>query len=92
MTNVAARTWSAITRSDILVTFSEDSRTNASSGAKRSVSKLLSPPCTIDATRSRPMPVSMAGRGSGGRVPSGCLSNWGKTRFQNSRKRSQWSG
>ena len=38
--------------------------------------------------RSRPAPVSIDGRGSGVRVPSGAWSNCMKTRFQNSMKRS----
>ena len=39
--------------------------------------------------RSRPMPVSMDGRGRGTREPSGSCSNCMNTRFQISRKRSQ---
>jgi len=95
MTKVAARTWSATTRSDRCVTSRADSRTNAISGAKRSVSKLLGTSWRIEVTRSRPIPVSIAPRpsiGRGSSRPSGCLSNWGRTRFQNSRNRSQWSG
>ena len=38
--------------------------------------------------RSRPMPVSMDGEGSGRRTPSGPWSNSMKTRFQSSTKRS----
>ena len=38
--------------------------------------------------RSRPAPVSIDGRGSGVRVPSGAWSYCMKTRFQNSMNRS----
>ena len=38
--------------------------------------------------RSRPMPVSIEGRGSGTRVPGATWSYCMKTRFQNSRNRS----
>ncbi len=61
----------------------------ATSGANRSVSKTVTTPWVRAAMRSRPMPVSMLGRGSGVSDPPSSMSYWGKTRFQYSRKRSQ---
>ncbi len=54
----------------------------AMSGWKTSMSQIDSAPCRTARLRSRPAPVSMLGRGSGTRVPSGCASNVTKTRFQ----------
>ncbi len=57
--------------------------------AKMSVSNTVSVPCTSAATRSTPEPVSMLGRGSGSNLPPSSMLYCMKTRFQNSRKRSQ---
>ena len=60
----------------------------ATSGAKRSVSKLLRTPSITAVIRSRPIPVSMHGAGSGVRTPGSGWSNSMKTRFQISSQRS----
>ena len=60
-------------------------------GRTSSISYRFSTPCSSSATRSRPMPVSMFGRGSGPRTrKSSLLRTWSisycmKTRFQTSR-------
>ncbi len=54
----------------------------------RSVSNTLSTPCMMQAMRSRPMPVSIEGRGSATRSSFVTCSYCMNTRFQNSRKRS----
>ena len=57
----------------------------ATSGANRSQSNTFVMPCVTVAMRSRPIPVSMLGLGSGVSLPASSISYCTKTRFQYSR-------